>query len=395
MGLLDSIVGQVTGALEGSVPGGQVHPGLHGRRLVADDAGRRPAGAGRPVRAAGPGPPSCRRGWARRRTSPSRPTRCSRCWASRTSRPWRPSWACRRRTSPTSSPACCRTRVPQGNSVTPARRCGACRDATCWSDYALTNVLEIGCRHCAQSLTARWAKSRSLRRSTRTSPPGRRCRVAPTRRSSAPATGRHRLALARPSWCSDLEELRTLTASRVSPARCSSAGPASIRWKRACGSSRQPIARGNHRVPWAAPSRSRALAHERLHLAPERRGERDLGHPGVQLARRVRGLRRRPFERCQQHQQGVARAAASAAAETPPDCRVAAVPVGRPSMRGAWNTVGRQPRRAPRRRSARSCRTRAGAPNRHAWRPRTARSGLWRRRPLEVHLVGSAARAAD
>ena len=28
MGLLDSIVGQVTGALEGSVPGGQVHPGL-------------------------------------------------------------------------------------------------------------------------------------------------------------------------------------------------------------------------------------------------------------------------------------------------------------------------------------------------------------------------------
>lgn len=28
MGLLDSIVGQVTGALEGSVPGAQVHPGL-------------------------------------------------------------------------------------------------------------------------------------------------------------------------------------------------------------------------------------------------------------------------------------------------------------------------------------------------------------------------------
>ena len=28
MGLLDSIVGQVAGALEGSVPGGQVHPGL-------------------------------------------------------------------------------------------------------------------------------------------------------------------------------------------------------------------------------------------------------------------------------------------------------------------------------------------------------------------------------
>ena len=28
MGLLDSIVGQVTGALEGSVPAGQVHPGL-------------------------------------------------------------------------------------------------------------------------------------------------------------------------------------------------------------------------------------------------------------------------------------------------------------------------------------------------------------------------------
>jgi uncharacterized protein YidB (DUF937 family) len=28
MGLLDSIVGQVSGALEGSVPGGQVHPGL-------------------------------------------------------------------------------------------------------------------------------------------------------------------------------------------------------------------------------------------------------------------------------------------------------------------------------------------------------------------------------
>jgi uncharacterized protein YidB (DUF937 family) len=28
MGLLDSIVGQVTGALESSVPGGQVHPGL-------------------------------------------------------------------------------------------------------------------------------------------------------------------------------------------------------------------------------------------------------------------------------------------------------------------------------------------------------------------------------
>ena len=28
MGLLDSIVGQVTGALENSVPGGQVHPGL-------------------------------------------------------------------------------------------------------------------------------------------------------------------------------------------------------------------------------------------------------------------------------------------------------------------------------------------------------------------------------
>jgi uncharacterized protein YidB (DUF937 family) len=28
MGLLDSIVGQVTGALEDSVPGGQVHPGL-------------------------------------------------------------------------------------------------------------------------------------------------------------------------------------------------------------------------------------------------------------------------------------------------------------------------------------------------------------------------------
>ncbi len=28
MGLLDSIVGQVSGALESSVPGGQVHPGL-------------------------------------------------------------------------------------------------------------------------------------------------------------------------------------------------------------------------------------------------------------------------------------------------------------------------------------------------------------------------------
>ena len=28
MGLLNSIVGQVAGALEGSVPGGQVHPGL-------------------------------------------------------------------------------------------------------------------------------------------------------------------------------------------------------------------------------------------------------------------------------------------------------------------------------------------------------------------------------
>ena len=28
MGLLDSIVGQVTGALENSVPGGQTHPGL-------------------------------------------------------------------------------------------------------------------------------------------------------------------------------------------------------------------------------------------------------------------------------------------------------------------------------------------------------------------------------
>ncbi len=28
MGLLDSIVGQVSGALQGSVPGGQVHPGL-------------------------------------------------------------------------------------------------------------------------------------------------------------------------------------------------------------------------------------------------------------------------------------------------------------------------------------------------------------------------------
>lgn len=28
MGLLDSIVGQVAGSLEGSVPGGQVHPGL-------------------------------------------------------------------------------------------------------------------------------------------------------------------------------------------------------------------------------------------------------------------------------------------------------------------------------------------------------------------------------
>ena len=28
MGLLDSIVGQVSGALENSVPGGQVHPGL-------------------------------------------------------------------------------------------------------------------------------------------------------------------------------------------------------------------------------------------------------------------------------------------------------------------------------------------------------------------------------
>jgi len=28
MGLLDSIVGQVTGALESSAPGGQVHPGL-------------------------------------------------------------------------------------------------------------------------------------------------------------------------------------------------------------------------------------------------------------------------------------------------------------------------------------------------------------------------------
>src|ERR1700712_75213 len=28
MGLLDSIVGQVSGALAGSVPGGQVHPGL-------------------------------------------------------------------------------------------------------------------------------------------------------------------------------------------------------------------------------------------------------------------------------------------------------------------------------------------------------------------------------